>query len=92
MRQKRDDEDEFEMRSGASNKPDGSSGAGSCRAPSFVSRLGCRSEIFLGVLWEQNNFTLYSYFARACERRKNKRLREDENAFESCKVDAVEQW
>jgi len=54
MRQKGDDEDEFEMRSGASNKPDGSSGAGSCRASSFVSRLGCRSEIFLGVLWEQN--------------------------------------
>jgi len=29
---------------------------------------------------------------RARANDKNKRLREDENAFESCKVDAVEQW
>ena len=65
MRQKGDDEDEFEMRSGASNKPDGSSGAGSCRASSFVSRLGCRKrDFFRGSLGTEQLYSLFLFCAR----------------------------
>ena len=51
MRPKGSDEDEFEMRSGASNNPDGSSGVGSCRAPSFVGRgVSLREKIGVSVV------------------------------------------
>jgi len=47
MRQKRDDEDEFEMRSDAANNP----GGGSCRAPSFVGRgVSLREKIGVSVV------------------------------------------